>query len=178
MQRRIQAGRGPGVPLISRANWGPKGRNKFLWRPLPRQPPPPPPPPTHHPVPLSHGLDPPLKCTKPKRFLNYFTFYKPKWKISLSFHILQGMKFLLRFLAQHSAAMLEQCCDHWKQWRNNVATLCWAKSRRFLVSSSNQLLLPEFFTVILTLFLFSIVVVWFCFVLFELFSSYIVPAFC
>ena len=52
----------------------------------------PPPPP---PIPLSHGLDPPLKCTKPKRFLNYFTFYKPKWKISLSFHILQGMKFLL-----------------------------------------------------------------------------------
>ena len=53
---------------------------------------PPSPPP---PIPLSHGLDPPLKCTKPKRFLNYFTFYKPKWKISLSFHILQGMKFLL-----------------------------------------------------------------------------------
>ena len=76
MQRRIQAGRGPGVPLISRPNWGPKGRNKFFWRPVPRQTPPPPPPP----IPLSHGLDPPLKCTKPKRFLNYFTFYKPKWK--------------------------------------------------------------------------------------------------
>ena len=26
-----------------------------------------------------------------------------------------------RFLAQHSAAMLEQCCNHSKQCRNNVA---------------------------------------------------------
>ena len=29
-----------------------------------------------------------------------------------------------RFLAQHSAAMLEQCCNHSKQCRNNVARLC------------------------------------------------------
>ena len=35
-----------------------------------------------------------------------------------------------RFLAQHSAAMLEQCCNHSKQCRNNVAKLCCAKSRR------------------------------------------------
>ena len=31
-----------------------------------------------------------------------------------------------RFLAQHSIAMLEQCCNHSKQYRNNVATLCYA----------------------------------------------------
>ena len=35
-----------------------------------------------------------------------------------------------RFLAQHSVAMLEQCCNYSKQCRNNVATLCWAKNRR------------------------------------------------
>ena len=34
-----------------------------------------------------------------------------------------------RFLAQHSVAMLEQCCNHSKQCRNNVATLCCAKNR-------------------------------------------------
>ena len=35
-----------------------------------------------------------------------------------------------RFLAQHSVAMLEQCCSHLKQCRDNVTTLCCAKSRR------------------------------------------------
>ena len=35
-----------------------------------------------------------------------------------------------RFLGQHSVAMLEQCCNHSKQCRNNVATLCCAKNRR------------------------------------------------
>ena len=35
-----------------------------------------------------------------------------------------------RFLPQHSAAMLKQCCNHSKQCRNNVATLCCAKNRR------------------------------------------------
>ena len=35
-----------------------------------------------------------------------------------------------RFLAQHSVAILEQCCNHSKQCRNNVATLCCAKNRR------------------------------------------------
>ena len=35
-----------------------------------------------------------------------------------------------RFLARHSVAMLEQCCNHSKQCRNNVATLCCAKNRR------------------------------------------------
>ena len=35
-----------------------------------------------------------------------------------------------RFLAQHSVAMLEQCCKYSKQYRNNVATLCCAKNRR------------------------------------------------
>ena len=34
------------------------------------------------------------------------------------------------FYAQHSAAMLEQCCNYSKQCRNNVATLCCAKNRR------------------------------------------------
>ena len=34
-----------------------------------------------------------------------------------------------RFLGQQSAAMLEQCCNHSKQCRNNVTTLCCAKSR-------------------------------------------------
>ena len=36
-----------------------------------------------------------------------------------------------RFLAEHSVAMLEQCCNHSKQCRNNVATLCCAKNRRY-----------------------------------------------
>ena len=36
----------------------------------------------------------------------------------------------LVMLAQHSAAMLEQCCNHSKQCRNNVATLFFAKNRR------------------------------------------------
>ena len=35
-----------------------------------------------------------------------------------------------RFLAQHSVAMLEQCCNHWKQCHNNVATLYCAKNGR------------------------------------------------
>ena len=34
-----------------------------------------------------------------------------------------------RFLAQHSLAMLEQCCNHSKQCRNNAAMLCYAKNR-------------------------------------------------
>ena len=35
-----------------------------------------------------------------------------------------------RFFTQHIVAMLEQCCKHLKQCRNNVATLCYAKNRR------------------------------------------------
>ena len=35
-----------------------------------------------------------------------------------------------RSLAQHSVAMLEQCCHHLKQCRSNVATLHCAKNRR------------------------------------------------
>ena len=35
-----------------------------------------------------------------------------------------------RFFAQHSVAMLEQCCYHLNQCRNNVVTLCCAKNRR------------------------------------------------
>ena len=35
-----------------------------------------------------------------------------------------------RVLAQHSVAMLEQCCNHSKQCGNNVATLCCSKNRR------------------------------------------------
>ena len=44
-----------------------------------------------------------------------------------------------RFLAQHSVAMLEQCCNHSKQCRNNVATLCCAKNRR---CKSSRITLP------------------------------------
>ena len=33
-----------------------------------------------------------------------------------------------RFLAQHSVAMLEQCCKDSKQCRNNFAVLCWVKN--------------------------------------------------
>ena len=33
------------------------------------------------------------------------------------------------FLVQYSVAMLEQCCNHSKQCRNNVAMLCSAKKR-------------------------------------------------
>ena len=36
-----------------------------------------------------------------------------------------------RLLAQHSVAMLEQCGDHSKQCRNNVATLCCVKNLRW-----------------------------------------------
>ena len=36
-----------------------------------------------------------------------------------------------RYLAQHSVAMLKQCCKYSKQCRNNVATLCCAKNRRY-----------------------------------------------
>ena len=35
-----------------------------------------------------------------------------------------------RFIAQHSVAMFEQCGNHLKQGRNNVATLCCTKNRR------------------------------------------------
>ena len=35
------------------------------------------------------------------------------------------------FLAQHSVAMLEKCCNYSKQCRNNVATLCCAKNITF-----------------------------------------------
>ena len=37
-----------------------------------------------------------------------------------------------RFLAQHGAAMLEQCCNDSKQCRNNVATMLQrAENRRY-----------------------------------------------
>ena len=35
-----------------------------------------------------------------------------------------------QFLAQHSIAMLEQCCNCSKQCRNNITTLCCTKSHR------------------------------------------------
>ena len=35
-----------------------------------------------------------------------------------------------RLFAQHSVALLEQCCNHSKQRCNNVATQCCAKNRR------------------------------------------------
>ena len=45
-----------------------------------------------------------------------------------------------RFLAQHSVAMLEQCCKDSKQCCNNVAMLCWAKNHRGKSSSVTSLL--------------------------------------
>ena len=36
-----------------------------------------------------------------------------------------------QFLAQHSIAMLEQCCNHLKQCRNNVVMLCCTKNRQW-----------------------------------------------
>ena len=47
------------------------------------------------------------------------------------------------FLVQHSAAMLQQCCNHSKQCQNNVATLCWAKNRRCESSRVTSPLRPE-----------------------------------
>ena len=47
------------------------------------------------------------------------------------------------FLAQHSVAMLEQCCKHLKHCRNNVATLCCAKNRR---DNSSRSRAPAFIT--------------------------------
>ena len=35
-----------------------------------------------------------------------------------------------RFLAQHIVAMLKQCCNHSKQYQNNVVTMYCAKNRR------------------------------------------------
>ena len=35
-----------------------------------------------------------------------------------------------RFLTQHSVAMLEQCWNYSKQYRNNIVKLCCAKNRR------------------------------------------------
>ena len=35
-----------------------------------------------------------------------------------------------RFFAQHSVAMLEQCCNQSKQSRNNVEMMCCVKNRR------------------------------------------------
>ena len=44
-----------------------------------------------------------------------------------------------RFIAQHSFTILEQCCNHLKRCRNNVATLCGAKNRR---RESSRVTLP------------------------------------
>ena len=44
-----------------------------------------------------------------------------------------------RFLAQHSVAILEQCCNHSKQCRNNDSTLCCAENRR---CESSRVTLP------------------------------------
>ena len=48
-----------------------------------------------------------------------------------------------RFLVQHSVAMLQQCCNNSKQFRNNVATLCGAKNRRCESSRETSPLRPE-----------------------------------
>ena len=44
-----------------------------------------------------------------------------------------------RFIAQHSFTILEQCYNHLKRCRNNVATLCGAKNRR---RESSRVTLP------------------------------------
>ena len=44
--------------------------------------------------------------------------------------MLHGYDSQRRLFAQHSVAMLEQCCNHSKQCRNHVATLCSAKNCR------------------------------------------------
>ena len=44
-------------------------------------------------------------------------------------------RFATTILAQHSAVKLGECCNHWKQCRNNVATLCCAKNCRCESSS-------------------------------------------
>ena len=50
-----------------------------------------------------------------------------------------------RFLKQHSVAMLEQCCNHSKQCRNNVATLCYAKNWSLRIVSCNITFRVKFF---------------------------------
>ena len=49
-----------------------------------------------------------------------------------------------RFLAQHGVEMLEQCCNHSKQCRNNVATPCCAKNRRCESSRVTSPLRPSY----------------------------------
>ena len=44
-----------------------------------------------------------------------------------------------QFLAQQSVVVLEQCCDHSKQCRNNVVMLCCPKNRR---GESSHVILP------------------------------------
>ena len=44
--------------------------------------------------------------------------------------VVKAVRYTGWFLAQHSVAMLEQCCHHPKQYRNNAATLCCPKNRR------------------------------------------------
>ena len=48
-----------------------------------------------------------------------------------------------RFLAQNSAAVFEQCCNHTKQCRNNAATLCCAKNKSSLRIVSCNITLKE-----------------------------------
>jgi len=48
-----------------------------------------------------------------------------------------------RFSVQHSLAMLEQRCNHSKQYSHNVATLFCAKNRRFRIDSCNITLRRE-----------------------------------
>ena len=49
-----------------------------------------------------------------------------------------------RFLAQHGVEMLEQCCNHSIQCRNNVATPCCAKNRRCESSRVTSPLRPSY----------------------------------
>ena len=51
--------------------------------------------------------------------------------------MLHGTMSQRRFLAHHNVAMVEQCCNPSKQCRNNVATLCCAKNRRFDIVPCN-----------------------------------------
>ena len=64
-------------------------------------------------------------CDKKYRTWHFFKQSKVQWTAvaSLKGHVTRDDR-------QHNDAMLEQRCNHSKQYRNNVATLCCAKNRR------------------------------------------------
>ena len=71
-------------------------------------------------------------CIKLKVFMEiilitrFFFFLKSNQTLRLDITREDSLR---RFFVKHSIAMLEQCCNHLKQRRNNVATLCYSKNR-------------------------------------------------